>query len=111
MSNIEVVQDCSVITLVWERVVHRTKDDKAAASLLDVAFEYNSNGTEPDFKRSWHKACTRAEEMQRAGLLITVGDGKGRNIHYRMLTFKERTEINNLKVKHANVRVDEEFLK
>lgn len=111
MSNIEVIQDCGLARLMWEGVVNHLKTDSSAVSVESLTWAFCENGTEPDYRRAEHRAFRTVKHMVAAQEAVWVADGKGRNTHFRVLTFKERVAVQSLKVKNASVKLPEDAFK
>lgn len=107
MSNIEVIQDSGLARLMWEGVVHHIESEKAAVSVESLMWAFHENGTESDYRRAEHRAYRTIKHMVAAQEAVWVPDAKGRNTHYRVLTFKERIAVQALKVKNAGVKLPE----
>src|SRR5512135_48720 len=111
MSNIEVIQDAGLAFLIWEGLVHHIKQEHAAVSVESLMWAFHENGTEPDYRRAEHRAFRTIKHMVAAQEAVWVPDAKGRNTHYRCLTFKERQAVQSLKVKNAPVKIPESAFK
>ena len=108
MSNIEVMEDCGVVELIWEKVANHAKSDKVVASIISVATAFAEEGTEPDWQRAYGRARKTVRGMVSAQKAVWVADSEGRNTCYRILSFKERSASHALKVKHAGVKIPDE---
>lgn len=111
MSNIEVIQDSGLARLMWEGVVHHIKEEQAAVSVESLMWAFHENGTELDYRRAEARAHRTVKHMVAAQEAVWVPDARGRNTHYRMLTFKERIAVQSLKVKNAGVKLPESAFK
>lgn len=111
MSNIEVIQDTGLARLLWEGTVQHLKQEHVSSSVESLIWAFYENGTEPDYRRAEHRAFRTIKHMVSAQEAVWVTDSKGRNTHYRCLTFKERAAVQALKVKNASVKLPEDAFK
>lgn len=103
MSKIDTIQDSGLARLMWEGVALHLKEEKVACSVESLATAFSDNGTERDFRRAWYRAVRTLKDLVAAQEAVWVADRDGHNNHYRMLTFKERIEVQVTKCKAAGL--------
>jgi predicted phosphoribosyltransferase len=111
MSKIGTIHDTGIARLIWEGHVFKTRDEKSAVSVSEVAEAFRENGTELDHHRAYHRARRTIADLTTAQEAVWVTDPDGLNTYYRMLTFKERVAIQDLKLKSAKPKVHEDNFK